>query len=186
MKNSIFIGIFCIVWFGCNHNSVTQPPAGERITAARRFSDVTSLATTYQRGLAFMTINAVDVDTQGAAMKWSFEFVDTLENVGSTYCFHAASNEVMFDSTTGLLVGVGRITHRWIDSDSALAIADRNGGSQFRAQNPGYIIVASLGQPVVPNATTDWWITYRSAQNSGTVLLLTIDASADTVIGRNP
>ncbi len=98
------------------------------------------------------------------------------------YYFHAASNEVKFDSTSIMKnFGAGFIVHEWFDSDEALGIAEKNGGENFRINNPEYFIEAALGEPVIPNSTTFWYITYRSKINNAVKLFLSIDANTGEV-----
>lgn len=63
----------------------------------------------------------------------------------------------------------------WIDSDSALAIADKNGGEKFRSHFPQYSISADLGgesgYPVI-----EWRITYQSLLFSETRLTVSVKA----------
>ena len=94
--------------------------------------------------------------------------------------FHATAVDVAFDSTTPPLVGPGVITLRWFDSDSAMIFAERNGGSQYRAQNPGCTIAASLGQGLTPNPIVGWLITYR--KNDSYLMHLEINATSGAVI----
>jgi hypothetical protein len=73
------------------------------------------------------------------------------------------------------------ITRRWVDSDSALVIAELNGGLMFRRQNPQCTISASLGEAVVPDPIMKWWIVYRSRANNSTALFVTVDAAGGEV-----
>ena len=73
------------------------------------------------------------------------------------------------------LTGPASIRSGWIDSDSALAIAEKNGGEKFRAHFPHYSISADLGGdsglPVI-----EWIVTYQSLLFSATRLTVSVKA----------
>ncbi len=79
-------------------------------------------------------------------------------------------------------VGSATITNHWRDNDSAIYIAEVNGGSDFRKNYPDFSISAVLGQPLVPNPSTDWWITYRCMSKPSKSLLVGIDACPGSVV----
>jgi hypothetical protein len=181
------LGILCI---GCNHSSVeTEPnpipnPVPAPNTAAYKLADIDLLAGSYGKGLRLMSVWSQDVHLDGTSGTWNYNYSDTLFPPTS-YCFHSTFNSVKFDSTRPTGTGAGFISHNWLNSDSALMIAEQNGGSLFRTQNPHYKIAASVGIPVVPNAKTCWYITYQSIDNTNS-LMLRIDANSGVVIARYP
>jgi hypothetical protein len=84
----------------------------------------------------------------------------------------------VYDSSSKLiLVGSAIFTEPWIDSDSALALAEQQGGQSFRINNPFYKIKAALGEPVVPYATPRWYITYVSFDNPDSIFSVNLDAA---------
>jgi len=181
MKTSIMFCLLGILWFGCSHSSVGPNPNLTANTAKYKLPEVNSLAQSYGKGLRLMLASSENVNPDGTSDTWSFQYSDTSMSPES-YWFHCKSNVVGFDSTSPTGVGTGFIDNRsWFNSDSALGIAERNGGSQFRAQNPRYTIVASVGIPVVPNPTTQWYIAYQSTENPATRLLMWIDANTGQV-----
>ena len=175
-------GILCI---GCNHSSVeTEPnPLPNPNTAVFKLGDVDSLADSFGKGLRLMTVLSQDVHLDGTANTWNYIYSDTLFPPTS-YFFHSTFSNVKFDSTHAMGVGAGFIAHNWFNSDSALIIAEQNGGFQFRNQNPHYTIAASVGVPVVPNPKTCWYITYQSIDNNAILLVLRIDANSGVVIAK--
>ena len=65
-----------------------------------------------------------------------------------------------------LVIGMGLIDVQSIDSDSALAIAERNGGSTFRDQFPACTIRAHLsGLYERDFSGSIWWIRYQDGTN---------------------
>jgi len=176
--------MFCllgILWFGCSHNSVGPNPNPASNTAKFKLADANSLAASYGIGLRLLTVASHQVNIDGTSNEWQYVYEDTAMP-HNTYWFHNNASGVVFDSTTAALIGSGIIYQTWFNSDSALTIGEQNGGSQFRAQNPHYIIVASIGDPVVPNPKTYWYVTYRSTDDQSKLLALSIDANSGTVI----
>jgi hypothetical protein len=180
MKMPVLLCSLGILTFECKDGTVGPGPSPRAMTAAYKLSEVDSLAESHAKGLRLMTVISRDVSTDGKSDAWGYMYVDTAIPRNS-YWFHSTSTTVVFDSNSATGVGSAVITHRWFDSDSALVIAERNGGSQFRGQNPQYTISASVGEPVVPNPTASWWITYRSKADNTKLLLLAIDANTGLV-----
>jgi hypothetical protein len=169
------IGICCL---GCNQQAVVRNVAVN--TAAYSLNDANNLADSYGIGLRLMGISGINIKEDGTAETWSYGYADTL--LPPTYhWFQSTDRTVVFDSNTSTPLGLGVITHSWLNSDSALRIADRNGGLIYRSRNPGYTIAALLGEPAAPNPTTYWWITYHSKGDSATPFLVTIDARTGDV-----
>ena len=65
----------------------------------------------------------------------------------------------------------------WIDSDSALALAESEGGSDFRNNHTSFKITASLSKPLVPNSTNRWYIYYISLDDPYDELFINLDAT---------
>jgi hypothetical protein len=177
INSALFIlGCLCVA---CDQASINQVPVErhQAITAAFKFASVDSLAQSYGQGLRLSSIRSSDVNTNGTSAIWQYEY---LASAPFTYCFHSTFESVDFDSTSPARLGVTFISHGWFNSDVALNIAEKNGGSDFRSQNPRFSITAILAQPLVPNARTYWYITYRSSDNPSQVNLA-IDAVTGTV-----
>ncbi len=176
MKTAIIICFLGILCFGCNHNSVGPAVNWAPNTAAEKLGEVDALAQSYGKGLRLMSVMSEDVNPDGTSELWQYQYVDG-SMPPSAYWFHSTSSTVVCDSNSAVGVGSAVITHTWFNSDSGLSIAERNGGSQFRSANPHYTISASVGEPVVPNPTTTWWITYRSKDDNTELVMFTIDAN---------
>ena len=176
MKGVALLGIIALTSGGCTHS--TEPPLAVPFTATAMLADVNSLAQSHKDGLLLMSVGSKNVSFEGKSSTWQYAyfFPDTAVPP-KLYWFHASSGGAAFDSTS--LIGVGSvvITHSWSDSDSALLIAEQNGGSQFRTNNPSYVISASVGEPDVPNPTTYWDISYYSSNDNTKFLLFRIDAN---------
>ena len=185
MKTSIIIYLIGFCCIGCNRSSVepvpNQVPALN--TAAYKWGEVYSLAESYRKGLQLISVWSQDVHLDGTSGIWNYTYSDSLFPPTS-YCFHSTSGIVKFDSTCPTGTGAGFISNNWINSDLVLFIAEQNGGTQFRTQNPNYTIAASVGVPVVPDPKTCWYITYQSIDNKANYLLQRIDANSGVVIAK--
>ncbi len=184
MKTSIVFCSLVILLFGCSRNSVGPSPSPASNTAKYNLVDANSIAQSYGKGLRLVIVMGHQVNIDGTSSEWQYVYTDTAMP-HTTYWFHAGASGVVFDSTTATLIGSGIIYQTWFNSDSALTIAEGNGGSQFRTQNPHYTIVASVGEPVVPNPKSYWYITYRSTDDQSKLLALSIDANSGAVIVMN-
>jgi hypothetical protein len=180
MKILTLVGLLAILSFGCSHDSVGPVPIPAPLTAAEKLAEVNSLAQSFGVGLRLMAVISNNVKPDGTCDLWQYQYVDTLMPP-RVHWFHSTSLGVVYDSSSALQVGNAVITGRWFNSDSAMIIAEQNGGLGFRSANPRYTIAAALGQPVVPNATTTWYVTYRATDDSSRLLLLAIDANSGVV-----
>ena len=183
MKTSIVLCILGILWFGCSQSPVGPIPDPARNTAKYKLADVDSLAESYGKGLQLVSVTGRNVNTDGTSDTWLFQYSDTsMPQTG--YLFHCKSGVVGFDSTSATGVGAGFINRSWFNSDSALSIAEQNGGSQFRAQNPHHTILASLRIIAVPNPRMMWEITYQSNDSYSSLLVIRIDAISGAIIAK--
>lgn len=183
MKTVIVISLLALLSCGCNETSVSPGPNLLAHSAKDRLAEVNSLAESLGKGLRLLVVSSQDIRIDGTSDSWQYRYVDT-SNL--SYWFHASSSAVALDSTSSTGVGAAFITHPWFNSDSALFVAELNGGAQFRQQNSNYLIVGSIGEPVIPNATTTWWIGYRSKDDKSKSLYLAIDAMTGTVTSKYP
>jgi hypothetical protein len=185
MKVTMIVCSLGILYPGCDFSAPWPSPGPTGNTAARKLEEVKTIAESYGKGLRLLTVRSHQVRTDGTSDTWQYQYVDS--GVPPTsYWFHSSSTTVGFDSTSPTGVGAAVITHKWYDSDYALGIAERNGGTQFRTQYPHCTISASMGEPVVPDPTTSWWITYRSDDNNTKSLSFAIDAGSGAVTMRYP
>ncbi len=181
MKTFFFTFVLALAWIGCDDVPSGPGPFPESETAAAQFSSVDSLARSLNKGLRLLTVSGFSVGIDGHCETWHYQFFDTSQTP-VTYWFHACSKGFGFDSTSVLPVGVSAITGHWCDSDSAIHIAEKNGGSDFRGEYPDYSITAVLGEAVVPNSAPTWWITYRCMSDASKSLLVGIDAGTRSVV----
>jgi hypothetical protein len=145
--------------------------------ASHNQDKVDSLVKIMDSSARLLTISSDSVLADGTSPWWTYSYL------GSTsYYFHTTSATASFDSASPLnVVGASIISKAWIDSDSALVLAETQGGKSFRASNPHYRIKASLGEAVVPNSMPRWYIYYTSTVSPNISTFFNIDATRSNV-----
>ena len=185
VKPWMLICVLDFLWSACDLGSFAPGLPPPPNTAKDKFAELNSLAQSYNNGLRLMTVLSQDVKSDGTSDLWQYVYAGGAL-LQTSYWFHSGQGGIAFDSTSVTGVGAAAITHHWCNSDSAMFIAERNGGSQFRNQNPHYMITAGVGEPVVPNPTTTWWITYVSKDDRSRSLSLGIDANTGVITLKYP
>jgi hypothetical protein len=182
----IILFIFCLIGFSCTKDTsadVLVEQSG-RITASYKMEAVNTLANQSAETLRLISVCSENVNIDGTSSTWTYKYMpSTSASPQKVYQFFTSYNgiESSENELSGMWVGASTIQHSWSNSNVALDIAEKNGGSQFRTKNPSYTIEASVGEPLVPNSTTYWYITYRSSENSSTNLMLIIDANTGEI-----
>ncbi len=180
MKHLILPCILALALIGCSHS--TEPPLSIPSTAKSKLDDIDSLAQTFKQGMRLMSVSSRNVNSGGGASTWQYAYVypDTTMPP-KLYWFHADADGVGFDSISLMGLGSAVITSLWFNRDSALLIAEQNGGAKFRSDNTDYVIVASVGEPLVPDLRTYWNVSYYSNSDNNRFLMFRIDAGTGVV-----
>jgi hypothetical protein len=125
--------------------------------------------------------------TDGSSFSWAYKYATFTDQNQTYYFVRSSSNSVVLDSLNNIpLIGISYITYPWIDSDSALALAEAQGGAGFRILHPHYRIVASISEAVVPNPRPYWYIEYIDIDNSNTYQYIFINATDSSKISNVP
>jgi len=128
-------------------------------------------------------VQSADVDTSGGAYIWMYEYfsIDTsrVRHNDSIYYVVAQNDVVRFDHSTPMLYGPMVIVNPWMNSDSALSVAQQVWGSDIIHRFPSATIKASVWQMPAPPWTTEWQIDYFSSDSTRSVYL---DATTGNVI----
>ena len=185
MKYVTFVFLVCLLIINCNQkekeaNIVSAVLIdGELITAAFNLQGVESFAHSFSSELKLRSIRSDDVNFNGFSKKWCFEYT----SVEIDYYFHTTHISVGLDSNSTIKeVGSAIISHEWMNSNEVLPIAEKNGGKEFRTTNKEYQIIASLGEPLVPNSKTCWYIRYLSLLDNSKKLDISIDATTGELL----
>jgi hypothetical protein len=158
----------------------TEVPS-QAIRARQNKQVLDSIAFKINSAVQFVSAESDSLLPDGTSLLWSYQYRVWNGSNQINYYFHSNNKTTVYDSLNNrLLIGVAYVTKYWIDSDSALAIAEMQGGKTFRKNNPHYKIKATLSEPLVPLLTPEWYIQYISLEDSNN-LLVTVGA-ADTNI----
>ena len=147
---------------------------------------VDSVMTTIDSRARLVQIRSDSCLGNGSSRSWTYKYrfadTDTLTN----YFFHTTLSGAVFDSSNSFrTTGDAFVTLPWIDSDSALTLAEERGGATFRTVHPNSSISASLGQAVVPNGHPLWYVLYDPHDTMVSKLAIQVDAT-DTALATAP
>lgn len=152
--------LFILYSSGCINPLISNSIKDSGITAMENLDQVNQLAEKMDGDLKLSRIYSDTVNVSGTSVKWNYVYFSTSPPDGMYY-FHATFTSVAYDSSSSIMLdGVGIIDNMGMDSNRALEKAEELGGSDFRKAHPNFRISASLSQPVVPDATTWWYIRY--------------------------
>ena len=151
ISNSIF---FITVTFMIILHCPLMLKADLKITARYLLSSVDSLTLTIASDAKLLLVNSTNVDTVGKSASWNYLY-SSIANA-KEYYFHTENTAVIYDSSRNLRVGISPIDSNWINSDSALFLAELKGGYDFRNIYPENKINAVLYKPVYPPFYTYW------------------------------
>lgn len=152
---------FCIQMFAQN-----------RVCARSSLKTADSLAITLAANVSLGAIQSSDVDSLGKSPVWTyvyFSFDTSNFRNSKAYYIIVQNNQATFDHWDSLGVGPFMLFAWWMDSDSALAIAQLAGGSDICKRHPGSTINASLHQWPAPPFISEWRIAYHSSDSIRTI-----------------
>jgi hypothetical protein len=139
------------------------------MTAKHLIATADSLAITFASNAELASVQTSGIDTTGEASVWTYVYFsfDSLNFFNSrAYSFIGQNNHVTFDHWDSLGVGPAILSNRWMDSDSALLVAERAGGSGIRKRFPTCTITALLMQWPAPPFITEWQISYNCSDST--------------------
>ena len=151
--------------------------SAQSFTAKYKKDIVDSVAKEVDSSALLLIIKSDSVFIDGTSLSWSYQYLGESE---VNYFFHSTLDSVIYDSLNKISVyGLSDIWVPWIDSDSALFIAENQGGKEFRNRNPHYKIETMLTQPRVgaPIFEPIWYIHYRLLDNPDSTFSININAT---------
>ena len=149
--------------------------ADNNIKASYFKDKVDALAKTTDSTAVLLFIESDSVTIDGTSPYWNYIYA-ALDSI-KLYYFRTTINFVSFDSISyDMLVGAAGLSRRWIDSDSAMVLAELHGGSDFRDLNPNCRITAMLSKGTV-FPPPEWFIRYISNEDPNNKKLIIIDAT---------
>jgi len=154
-----------------------QNSDAQNITASYKMDEIDSLVNIIDSDAELLYVKSDSVTYAGTSVSWNYIYRNQ-DDV--CYYYHTTYNNVIYDSTDTLsIIGPSNITKSWIDSDSALYLAEEQGGNDFRSTNIHYKITACLSQSLNLDRKLSWFITYISLDNPDNEIHLTIDAEKE-------
>ncbi len=145
--------------------------AADRVTANFYYHKADSIAHSLLAEPYFLIILRSDsVDSNGKSEYWQYTFQDNDQCI----TMHFTTDSVSYE-TGPPWTGSSQIDNEWINSDSALAIAEKDGGKEFRASFPEHTIEANLGKDSALGKS-EWEIVYESTAFSNVELTYFINA----------
>jgi len=150
----------------------------QSFTASHNKAIADSLMLQINPDAQLLVIKSDSVFSDGTALSWFYQYMSLYGN----YFLHTTFASAAYDSMNEkILDGPMIITEPWIDSDSALAIAEKQGGEEFRNNHPSYKIRAMLGQALIPSSVPEWHIYYVSLINPDDELFINVDANLSNI-----
>jgi hypothetical protein len=153
------------------------------MTARHLLAAADSLSVTLANDAQLASVASTQLDTTGKGGAWSYVYYSFNTNpLDSKRYTVIAENEYVSCHDSGGPPGYGAfvLMNRWMDSDSALLIAQRAGGSDMPRRFPECIIRADLIQEPAPPFRTEWLISYMGKDTTRRV---DINAATGDVIG---
>lgn len=158
---------------GDNFGPILIPYSPDCITAAMHYSIVQTYADSLAPKMNLKSISSNDVDCYGYSKTWTYKYsAEHKEYYIRTTKFFTGLDSI----STRIPLGASTISHPWFDSFRALLTAGKYGGNDFAEKYRDYKIEAALGEPLVPNSHTCWYITYISQSDKSKRLSLIINA----------
>jgi len=157
--------------------------ANSSITARYLLNFADSLALTIASDAKLLLVNSTDVDTAGKAVSWNYLYSSIANR--KEYYFHTENTSVIYDSSRDMRFGIAPVDSNWIDSDSALKLAELNGGVNFRTLYPESKITALLYKIVYPPFYTYWEIQFIDTDSSITIRIDALTGEVVTSVDQN-
>lgn len=158
---------------------------GQSITASHNYAKADSLVHATDRSARLFRVTSDSVGLDGTSSSWIYQYTDSQFTV--TYFYHTTYSMAVYDSTSSAPgLGVTFISRRWVDSDSAIARAERQGGREFRGTNLHLWISASLYEALVPSFQPSWYIVYTSLDQPQSALVIVLNATDTTLVDIAP
>ena len=145
----------------------------DRVTALQYYPKADSIVHSIHVNPAFLEINCDSVDVSGRALTWSYVY-DSLK-------ITISSDSIICEPGEYWWTGMSAILSFVLDSDSAMYIAEKNGGSDFRNKYPDYTITEVLNQASA-SPYPAWTIGYRGG---GAYWWIDVDANNGQILWRD-
>lgn len=149
----------CIFFSSCKtqNSNPNGPDSLEHITAHQRLIESNALAKSIVDDVSFIGIYTNESSTEGKSTSWQYRYFSVKQN--KTIYITATTRKIRYDSSSAAIFGISTIVRSWINSDSAVYIANKSGYWNF-VTHPDCKMIIFLYEPLVPNSYPIWEITY--------------------------
>jgi Secretion system C-terminal sorting domain len=144
------------------------------MTAKFMIKSVDSLAVSLDSNAILAGVHCSDIDTTGKSNLWKYVYYswnNLTKLPKNAYYFTAQNNHVVFDSLHPIYLGVYTLVNQWIDSDSAMSVSQRIGGSDIRRRFPTCTIAAYLYHYTSYPFIDMWNIDYKCSDSTRTIII---------------
>jgi hypothetical protein len=145
--------------------------AQSKITAGIFRRTVDSLSTLQAPDAKLVSLYSSSIDTTGKSDTWWYNYWSDDDTSGYSFYVTGAGTVTFGYAGNALRGGTGMLSVGWIDSDSALAVAQRSGGIDIRRQFPTCTIAATLMNLVSKNPFDTWRIDYICSDGTRTIVV---------------
>ncbi len=143
-------------------------------TARFYYPAADSIARSLLADPCLIKIRNENVDLFGGADSWDYAY----QNLKISF----NADTTIIDTTYGEWTGSSCVTNGWFDSDSAILIAEQNGGAQFHQFYPNSKIILDLGSDSGSPWWTEWQIQYCSKSDSNRKLIIGVNALTGEIL----
>lgn len=161
-------------------NRYPEAPEAKNQPAGFYYEKADSIARTIFPAPDLAIIESDTVDTLGRAAYWDYHYYGDVHRAK----IYLAADSASWDSTlfchTGSSILWPQGRNYWFDSDSAMALAEKNGGRAFRSACPDYSITCELGHDSAA-PFNEWFITYRSISKPARCFYISMNARTGAV-----
>ncbi len=189
MKTTTILFTFLIVLISCSENDSPVQSSFDsenHITSNFKLNDIEIKAKSEDSTLRLKQIQSNDISYDGYAESWQFKFSAPQDSaiyskyyLVSSYYDKIQSDSTFIDETTD---GDAYISENWLNSDKIMAIAENNGGKEFRTANTSIQISAYLSEAVIPSSVPIWTIRYIAIDMRDKYFLIRINGVTGGII----
>lgn len=151
------------------------------VTARQFYNLCYTNALNYGSDIKLLIMRGMDLDTTGRTTDWSCKMIslEPEQTFEYTYSMDSAAVDTIIPV---IPIGIFVVETEWFDSDTALKIAEQNGGQACRQAFPGCKIFAYLSRRPSPPFYTYWKVTYDDYMYIAPHLNIYINALTEEII----
>lgn len=133
-------------------------------TAGEGWFSIDSAATAFAADAELIEAKSIDCDTTGKSLTWMFKLKSVDQQINHEFWCQSGKAVDKGSIEYHWYENAWTITNEWIDSDSAMVIAENNGGKEFRDEFEIENITMGLDRPFEESAI--WKVCYMAQDTS--------------------